>query len=180
MVHRFTDSISYSINGWLLSGWVLIKHPSYARSCAESRGYNNQQGRESCLGDLENGKAVRNPERRSFFWNLLTYLPSDENIQSGHPTRLKRSSAPCSVPSAVAVPLPHCARLVSTTSTHWRRATAHPRRQQYSITNLHGGLGWGRRHLPAAFSAFRSLSLPHPAAAKSWAKHFQWHEPALT
>ena len=67
VVHGFTDSISYSMNGWLLSGWVLINHPSYARSCVESQGYNNQQGIESCLGDLENRKAVRNPERRSSF-----------------------------------------------------------------------------------------------------------------
>ena len=117
VVHGFTDSTSYSLNGLLLNAWALIKHPSYARSCAESQGYNNQQGRQSYLGDSENAKVMRNPEREALTetYSLICHLM--KSIHSGHPTRLKRSSVPCSIAPAAALPLPHCARSVPPTST---------------------------------------------------------------
>ena len=130
MVHGFTDSISYSLNGWLLSGWALIKHPWYARSCAESQRYNNQQGRQSYSGDLENGKAMRNPERRSSFWNLQPYLPPDEKHTKRSSHQTEETFSPRQYTFSCSRAPSHCARSVPTTSTHWRRATAHPRGQQ--------------------------------------------------
>lgn len=109
---------------------------------------------------MEKPRGIHKGEALTETYSLICHLM--KRIQSGHPTRLKSSSVLCSIPSAAAVPLPHC-----TFGPHqqhpMRKSNCTPQRTTGNYPDFHGGLGraWGR-HLPAASSAFSSLSLPHP------------------
>ena len=106
---------------------------------------------------MEKPRGIHKGEALTETYSLICHLM--KRIQSGHPTRLKSSSVLCSIPSAAAVPLPHC-----TFGPHQqhpiRKSNCTPQRTTGNYPDLHGGLGraWGR-HLPAASSAFISPSI---------------------